>query len=294
MKTHVTLCLMMILSAVNAFTQAPRKPRRSTPQPTVSRTADFGKFIGMWEYAPDSLQKKYFTVNEERPGRFKFVEGFEYNGNITWAQTMVNHADGIYLKPLNGKLVGRFTSPNFRATHGYDIDYRITLALESGDKLLYSVSSELEPERYSATKVNNGADTDEGITSNDQVADQATSKAITKPPTASVIARKRLAEKSWQPFWAKFSKAIYTKDFKTLEQLSSADFFDAGGDTPKFWFEVLMADKWNLVKKAVMSGTRPLEMDDRKDIERITIKYGDMIFRFEKDNKWRFVGVMGD
>jgi hypothetical protein len=170
MKTYVTLCLMTILlSTMNAFAQAPSKTRRSTPQPNISRPVDFAEFVGMWEYAPDSLQKMYFTVKEEQPGRFKFVEGFEYNGKITWAKTMVNHADGIYLKPLNGKLAGRFTSPNFRATHGHDITYRITLSLEPNGKLLYAVSSELEPERYHATKVNNGEDVGEVITSSSKV-----------------------------------------------------------------------------------------------------------------------------
>ena len=170
MKTYVTLCLMTILlSTMNAFAQAPSKTRRSTPQPNISRPTDFGKFIGVWEFNPDySMTKGYFKVTEEQPRRFKFMEGFEYQGRITWAETMVNHADGIYLKPLNGKLAGRFTSPNFRATHGHDITYRITLALESNGKLLYSVSG-LEPGSYHATKVNNGEDVGEVITSSSKV-----------------------------------------------------------------------------------------------------------------------------
>lgn len=162
MNAYVTLCLVLILlSTINAFTQAARKTRPSTQQPKISRPTDFGKFIGMWEYEPDSLQKRYFKVKEEQPGRFKFTEGFEYQGRITWAETMLNNADGIYLKPLNGKLTGRFTSPNFRPTHGHDITYRITLSLEPNGNLLYSVSSGLQPERYHATKVNNGEDTSE-------------------------------------------------------------------------------------------------------------------------------------
>lgn len=174
MNRCVTLCLMTILlSTINAFAQAHRKTRPSRQRPNISRSTDFGKFIGMWEYAPDSLQKMYFTVKEEQPGRFKFVEGFEYNGKITWVGTMVNHADGIYLKPLNGKLTGRFTSPNFRATHGHDITYQITLSLEPNGNLLYSVSSELEPERYHAIKVNNGEDVGEGAVSQARVATSA-------------------------------------------------------------------------------------------------------------------------
>ena len=183
MNRCVTLCLMTILlSTINAFAQAPRKTRPSRQQPKISRSSDFGKFIGMWEYTPDSLQKKYFTVKEEQPGRFKFVEGFEYNGKITWAGTMVNHADGIYLRPLNGKLTGRFISPNFRATHGHDITYRITLSLEPNGNLLYSVSSELEPERYHATKVNSVKDVGEVAVSQARVATSVT-ETITIVPT---------------------------------------------------------------------------------------------------------------
>jgi hypothetical protein len=111
--------------------------------------------------------------------------------------------------------------------------------------------------------------------------------------TQSSVSRKEFANRSWPAFWTTFSNAVYRKDFKTLVQLSSADFNDSGGDTPLQWFE-MMSSRWNLVRKAVMSGTRALEIDDRKQIERITIKYGDMIFGFEKDNKWRFVGIMGD
>lgn len=152
MKTNITLCLIVILlSATNAFAQPTRKARRLTPQSKTSRPTDFDKFIGIWEFSPKyAIGKGYFKITEEQPRTFKFIEGFEYQGNITWAATAVNDADGIYLKPLNGRLVGRFTSSNFRATHSYEITYRISLSLKPDGNLLYSVSSGLGPESYVA------------------------------------------------------------------------------------------------------------------------------------------------
>lgn len=163
MKKYITLCLLAFLvSAANAFAQSPRKTRRSTPRLNTSRPTDFDKFIGVWEFAPKySVTKGYFKITEVQPRRFRFVQGFEYQGNITWAETTVNHADGIYLKPLNGKLAGQFTSPDFRATHGHDFTYRVTLSLESDDKLIYSVFIGAEAEIYPAAKVNDGEDTGE-------------------------------------------------------------------------------------------------------------------------------------
>jgi len=293
MKTYITWCLITILlSTMNAFAQPPGKTRRSTPQPNISRPTDFGKFIGTWEFDPDnSITKGYFKITEDQPRRFKFIEGFEYQGRITWAETMVNRADGIYLNPLNGKLGGRFTSPNFRATHGHDITYRLTLSLEPS-KLLYSVTSGLGSERYRATKVNNGDDRGEVVTSNGH---PVISQPKTKTSTLSFTARKVLADKSWQAFWTKFSGAIHQKNTKTLVQLSSADadFFDGGGGgTSQDWFE-MMSSEWGRVKKAIMSGVGKIEISEGQ-ISRSTNKHIPMIFSFEKDNKWRFSGVMGD
>jgi hypothetical protein len=111
----------------------------------------------------------------------------------------------------------------------------------------------------------------------------------------SPASRKTLANKSWQAFWTKLSNAVYKKDFKTLVQLSSADadFFDGGGGgTSQDWFN-MMSSEWVLVKKAVMSGVGKIETLEG-EISRSTNKHIPMIFSFEKDNKWRFSGVMGD
>jgi hypothetical protein len=290
MKTYITLFFIAILLfATSAFAQS-KKTRRSISQPKISSSTDFDEFIGVWEYAPEysTSKEKCFKVTKEQPQKFKFVEGFKYQGKITWTETMLSRGNAIYLKPLNGKLVGQFSSPNFRATHGYEFIYRITLSLEGGDKLLYSISGDLSEKNY-ANRLNNAEDTLEVVTSSN--------KATPK----SDASRKTLAERSWQTFWTKFSNAIYKKDIKTLVQLSSADdeFFDGGGGgTSKDWFN-MMSSEWNLVKKAVMSGVGRIETfegDEQYEaqISRTTNKHIPMIFHFEKDNKWRFYGVMGD
>ena len=154
MKIQIALPLtLVLLFAATNHAQSSRDGRRSGTRASTNTGTDFSHFIGTWEYSDESSRKSYIQITEEQPGRFKFMQGFEYEGNISWAATMVNGADAIYLKPLRGKLVGRFVSPNFRATHGYDITYRITLSLQSNGQLLYSLSGDLAPETYYAIRI---------------------------------------------------------------------------------------------------------------------------------------------
>jgi hypothetical protein len=142
----------------NTVTAASSRSPAITRQPARRRaeeSTDFSKFSGEWEYAKDSPGKYYFKLAEVRTRRFHFMEGFEYEGRISWAETMVNNADGVYLRPLNGRLEGKFVSPNFRATHGHDIVYTVRLSLQHDGKLLYSVISELGTEKYYATRISN-------------------------------------------------------------------------------------------------------------------------------------------
>lgn len=105
--------------------------------------------------------------------------------------------------------------------------------------------------------------------------------------------RAGLATRNWQPYWVKFSAAVNRKDFKTLGRLACTEFFDGGGGgTAMEWFD-MMSPHWNRVKMMVRSGTKSLKMDERKQIERMT-KYGDMIFKFDDDNRWCFSQIMGD
>jgi hypothetical protein len=69
---------------------------------------------------------------------------------------MLKNTDGIYLKPSESKLMGKFVSSNFYATHGQDFTYKIVITLKSDYKVLYSVNSSIrgETEMHEATKVN--------------------------------------------------------------------------------------------------------------------------------------------
>lgn len=112
---------------------------------------------------------------------------------------------------------------------------------------------------------------------------------------SSQVSRNILATKSWQAFWTNFSNAVYTRNLKTLVQLSCSNFFYYDGTAEDWLKSNIKTSKWNLVKKAVLSGTRPLETDERNEIERITIKYEDLIFKFENGKRWCFSQpAMGD
>jgi len=101
------------------------------------------------------------------------------------------------------------------------------------------------------------------------------------------LLKQKFADKNWQAFWTKFSDAVDRKDLKTLGQLSCSDFYDGGPDAAIHWFK-FNSPGWNIIKGAVISGTRPLEKDERNEIERITNKHLDMIFKFENGKNWCF------
>jgi hypothetical protein len=101
------------------------------------------KFCGIWEYAENG-SSNYLKIIREKSGKFKFMTGHKYKGNIEWQQPMLKNAKAIYLRPSNGQLKGQFVSGNFYATHGQDFLYKITLQSESGNKLIYSVWSSID------------------------------------------------------------------------------------------------------------------------------------------------------
>ena len=113
------------------------------------------KICGIWQLTTEG---NYLKIIKDERGRFKFSEGYKNEGysEIYWPETMLEYGDGIYLKPLDGKLIGKFVSYNFRATHGQPFTYNLTLELTSNNKLLYSVNSELgDGESTEATKTSN-------------------------------------------------------------------------------------------------------------------------------------------
>jgi hypothetical protein len=127
------------------------------------RPSDACTLCGVWKYVDNTLNgggsKHYLRISQAGAGKFKLSEGWEYEGAINWSDdgVMIRNADGIYLKPINGRLVGRFVSGNFRATHGHEFIYKITCELKSNNKLLYSVWSSIrgETDKQEATKIGN-------------------------------------------------------------------------------------------------------------------------------------------
>jgi hypothetical protein len=127
---------------------------------------DASAFVGTWRYhdpsyAPNATN--YLKVSPAGAGRFKLVEGYRDDhtaryadrDGIYWTPAEIRKADGIYLRPVNGQLRGEFVSSNFRATHGRDMTYRVTLDLRADGQLQYAVWSSIrgETETLEASRV---------------------------------------------------------------------------------------------------------------------------------------------
>lgn len=116
----------------------------------------YDRFIGEWS-ANDGLNDVFFRVTKDLTGRYKFEEGFlsepGKSKKITWNEglVMLNGTDSIYLKPVAGKMQARFVSGNFRATHGHDFRYTVTLELLPDGRIAYTLGGDLR-EMYVATR----------------------------------------------------------------------------------------------------------------------------------------------
>lgn len=108
------------------------------------------KFCGIWKLGTEG---NYLKILKDEKGRFKFNEGYEYEGKKVWTEPMLEYGDGIYLKLENGKLKDKFVSYNFRATHGVGFNYKLTLELTSNNELLYTVDGDLGRSETKATKI---------------------------------------------------------------------------------------------------------------------------------------------
>lgn len=117
------------------------------------------KLCGFWEYYDrESRTTYYLKIVRAGADKFKLIPGYiGAGGQIAWQENeqsglMLTNADGIYLRSVNGRLVGSFNSLNFRATGGQERNYRITCQLKSNGKMAYTVASSGVIERYEATK----------------------------------------------------------------------------------------------------------------------------------------------
>jgi len=121
--------------------------------------SDICKLCGLWEYYDRGSQSNYYLkIVRAGTGKFKLIPGYVgAGGQIAWQETeqsglMLTNADGIYLRSVNGRLVGSFNSLNFRATGGQERTYRITCQLKANGKMVYTVATFGSTERYEATK----------------------------------------------------------------------------------------------------------------------------------------------
>lgn len=130
---------------------------------TLSKTIapvpkQYEKFLGVWTYSNDINEKHYLRITRDQQGRFQFDEGWNDDptlaAKITWSRgvLMLTDADGIFLKPIKGRLQANFVSSNFRATHGMEFTYQVTLQFQPNGTLLFSLSGDLQ-EQHTATKI---------------------------------------------------------------------------------------------------------------------------------------------
>lgn len=109
--------------------------------------------------------------------------------------------------------------------------------------------------------------------------------AIPNITKAQSSATQKAAAKSWNAFWAKFSKVVKNKDPKGFIALTRKDFQDAGGSNIKEWID---SASWSRLRNSVNKGTK--NYSHGKEIGRIT-RNRDLIFIYGK-NGWLFWGEL--
>jgi hypothetical protein len=123
-----------------------------------SNNTNINSYCGIWKYLNKSGSVEYIKIEKDKNGRYVFLKGYAYEGELIFNPCMLEEGSDIYLKPKNNKLVGSFASYNFYATHGELYNYKLTLQLNSNGQLLYSEYCSIrngEQEDFVATKNNN-------------------------------------------------------------------------------------------------------------------------------------------
>lgn len=121
-------------------------------------------------------------------------------------------------------------------------------------------------------------------------------RPIVKAPVNStpvLVATKTKADKQWNLFWTKFSRAMLAKNRPAIKLMTSKNFFDGGGgQTVSQWMTMLDQRRaWHLVQNSVRKGAVSHTENDGR-IWRVTPDKR-LRFVYEKTG-WRFYGVMGD
>lgn len=115
-------------------------------------------------------------------------------------------------------------------------------------------------------------------------------------PTASGAAVSS-SDQQWTEYWARFSKAVETRDRKALLGLMSKSFETNGGgeSTSEEWLATMDSlNLWTETQRSVATGTKscPAHFERPKSSCRIT-RDDYLIFDYS-DGQWRWTGLMGD
>ena len=99
-------------------------------------------------------------------------------------------------------------------------------------------------------------------------------------------ATKQAASKSWNVFWAKFTKAVNNKSKKQVAALTARDFTRSRDETIYQWLE---HQSWRNIQNSVNKGTKPHGVSgDGSEIYRIT-RNNHLLFVFA-NGRWAFFG----
>jgi hypothetical protein len=103
----------------------------------------------------------------------------------------------------------------------------------------------------------------------------------------------------WQSFWAAFRAAVNRKNRLALRRMMASRFAypGEGAVSPNVWLKSIDSQKvwpqvWRELQQSVAKGAKPLV--DESGLETRTTNDNALIFRRGDDNKWRWVGFMGD
>lgn len=99
------------------------------------------QLCGVWYYGSEA--NSYIKITRNEFGRFKFQEGYKYEGIITWTESnggTDEYDSDVYLKFVDGKLKGEYI---YYMTHHIPVKTRVTLELNSNNKLIYTRDNEV-------------------------------------------------------------------------------------------------------------------------------------------------------
>ncbi|MEK6300523.1 MAG: hypothetical protein AABO41_07360 [Acidobacteriota bacterium] len=105
------------------------------------------------------------------------------------------------------------------------------------------------------------------------------------------------AEKNWEQFYAAFRAAVDKRDSNALKQMMANRFESNGGGqfTPAKWLRGMNSSNWKQLQRSVALGTKRFDNENGRPGRITKDEAADCpIFSFGKDQRWRWVAVLGD